>query len=77
METCSFCGRTIREVNRMIRSPYDDVYICNFCSAIVNQVFTGQINHSSARDSREYLRQLYAPVKSGRGGSLTGKLFLT
>ena len=67
METCSFCGRTIQEVYRMIKSPYDDVFICNFCSAITNEVFTGTINNRSAHGSREYLRQLYTPRKSGSG----------
>lgn len=64
METCSFCERTIQEVHRMIKSPYDNVYICNFCSAITNEVFTGTINNRSAHGSREYLRQLYTPKKS-------------
>lgn len=64
METCSFCGRSIREVYRLIKSPYiESVYICDSCSDAVNKIMTRQINNHSSREAREHLKNIYADSK--------------
>lgn len=64
MEVCSFCGRSIREVYRLIKSPHiESVYICDSCSDAVNKIMTGQINNHSSRNAREHLKNIYANSK--------------
>ena len=64
MEICSFCGRSIREVYRLIKSPYiESVYICDSCSDAVNKIMTRQINNLSSRTAREHLKNIYADSK--------------
>lgn len=45
-ETCAFCGRTIRQVEQIVRSPVNDgIYICEKCAQIATSVFNGELNH--------------------------------
>lgn len=54
MEECTFCGRTIRQVKRMVISPIrQDVFICDRCAAIVSAIIGGDINKRDSRPMRE------------------------
>lgn len=45
MERCSFCGKSIKKVYRLIKSCcVENVYICDSCSEAVYKVMSGQIN---------------------------------
>lgn len=59
IETCSFCGRTIAKVHRMIKSPDAETFICDECSDIIYKLLHDQINNSSAKQDRETLKKLY------------------
>lgn len=50
METCSFCGRKISQVSRMIKAPNSsNIYICDKCIEICNNI----LNHSGAEKKNE------------------------
>lgn len=54
MEKCTFCGRTINQVKRMVKSPLQkDVYICDKCANIVSSIMSGEINKRDSRNMRE------------------------
>ncbi len=53
IETCAFCGKTISQVAKMIKSPVnDEIYICNKCAEITVSVSNGEINNRAASDLR-------------------------
>ena len=58
-ETCAFCGRTIRQVEQIVRSPVNDgIYICEKCAQIAISVFNGEINKKSAKNLRKHWESL-------------------
>lgn len=58
-ETCAFCGRTIRQVEQIVRSPVNDgIYICEKCAQIATSVFNGEINKKSAKNLRKHWESL-------------------
>ncbi len=55
IETCAFCGRTIRQVAQMVKSPVNnEIYICDKCNQITSAVISGEINHKSASNLRQH-----------------------
>ncbi len=53
IETCAFCGRNIRQVKQMIKSPVNsEIYICDKCAEITVAVSNGEINNRAASDLR-------------------------
>lgn len=59
IEICAFCGRTIRQVEQIVRSPVNDgIYICEKCAQIAISVFNGEINKKSVRDLRKHWESL-------------------
>ena len=55
METCAFCGKTLQQVTNLIKSPLDDIYICDKCSEASFSVVNGQINKKTASNLRKKL----------------------
>lgn len=55
LEKCAFCGKDIDEVEKLIKSPDSDVYICDVCAGIVFNLSDDSINHQRARKRREEL----------------------
>lgn len=54
MEKCTFCGRTIDAVGRMVVSPIQrNVYICDKCAMIVSSITSGDINKKASRPLRD------------------------
>ncbi len=59
METCTFCGRTIDEVGRMVISPIkQNVYICDKCAKIVASITSGDINKKESKPLRDEWKKL-------------------
>ena len=59
IEICAFCGRTIRQVEQIVRSPVNDgIYICEKCAQIAISVFNGEINKKSAKNLRKHWESL-------------------
>lgn len=59
IEICAFCGRTIRQVEQIVRSPVNDgIYICEKCAQIAISVFNGEINKKSAKNLRTHWESL-------------------
>lgn len=54
-EKCDFCGKTIGEVNRLIKPPNSDIYICDVCSKSIFNLSAGDINKKGAAKKREAL----------------------
>lgn len=58
METCAFCERTINNVCRMIQSPKrKNVFICDSCICISNQIISNCINQKSAAHMRKEMAE--------------------
>lgn len=78
METCTFCGRTIAQVGRMVVSPIQrDVFICDKCSEIVAALINGEINKKDAKPLRKAWKNLQLEsIEGGRKG-LDGTLSMT
>lgn len=61
MEKCTFCGRTIDEVGRMVISPIrQNVYICDKCAKIVASITSGEINKKESKPLRDEWKNLSA-----------------
>lgn len=59
MEICTFCGRNIDQVQRMIVSPiHRDVFICDKCANIVFSLIRSDVNKRSSMPLREEWRSL-------------------
>ena len=55
MEVCSFCGRDITQVHKMVKSPTnEDIYICDKCSEIIISILNGEINKQSSSNLRKH-----------------------
>ena len=55
MEVCSFCGRNITQVYKMVQSPANkEIYICDKCSEIITSIINNDINKRSNRNLRTY-----------------------
>lgn len=53
IETCAFCGKTIMQVTRLVKSPVNsEIYICDKCNQITSAVISGEINKRAASDLR-------------------------
>lgn len=62
MQTCSFCGRNLNMVHRMVRSPIsENIYLCDLCSDLAHSVIHGTINKRASQKQRESLKQLWNP----------------
>lgn len=60
IETCAFCGRTIIQVTRLVKSPVNsEIYICDKCSQITSAVISGEINKRAASDLRQHWKNAY------------------
>lgn len=60
IETCAFCGRTIMQVTRLVKSPINnEIYICDKCNQITSAVISGEINRKSASDLRRHWKNTY------------------
>ena len=60
IETCAFCGRTIMQVTRLVKSPVNsEIYICDKCNQITSAVISGEINRKSASDLRKHWKNAY------------------
>lgn len=78
MEKCTFCGRTIDEVGRMVISPIQrDVYICDRCAKIVASIANGEINKKGAKPLREECENSQMGTLKGNGKQLSGSISLT
>jgi ATP-dependent protease Clp ATPase subunit len=49
MVKCSFCGKTQDQVAKVIAGP-DEVYICNECIGLCNDIIDGTLNERAADD---------------------------
>lgn len=49
MVKCSFCGKTQDQVTKLIAGP-DEVYICNECIGLCNDIIDGAPNERAADD---------------------------
>ena len=56
--TCSFCGKTSREVGPMVEGP-NDVYICTNCTDLCQNIFKQEKRRVSG--SRPQLGQIPSP----------------
>ncbi len=55
MEICSFCGRNITQVYKMVQSPADRaIYICDKCSEIITSIINNDINKRSNKNLRKH-----------------------
>lgn len=60
IETCAFCGKTIMQVTRLVKSPVNsEIYICDKCNQITSAVISGEINRKSASDLRKHWKNAY------------------
>ena len=60
IETCAFCGRTIMQVTRLVKSPVNsEIYICDKCNQITSAVISGEINKRAASDLRHHWKNAY------------------
>lgn len=60
IETCAFCGRTIIQVTRLVKSPVNsEIYICDKCNQITSAVISGEINKRAASDLRQHWKNAY------------------
>lgn len=60
IETCAFCGRTIIQVTRLVKSPVNsEIYICDKCNQITSAVISGEINKIAASDLRQHWKNAY------------------
>ena len=60
IETCAFCGRTIMQVTRLVKSPVNsEIYICDKCNQITSAVISGEINKRAASALRHHWKNAY------------------
>lgn len=57
--SCSFCGKTSEEVNRLIAGP--NVYICDECIRLCNDIIEEE--HSTHIKSDQTIKKLYKPAE--------------
>lgn len=78
MEKCTFCGKTIHEVERMVRSPIErDIYICDRCAKIVTSIISGEINKKESKPLREQCEDSQFETLKGKGKQLSGSISMT
>lgn len=78
MEKCTFCGKTLNEVARMIVSPIQrDVYICDKCAKIVSFIISGEINKKEAKPLQEQCGDSQFETLKGKGKLLSGSISMT
>lgn len=68
LEKCAFCGRDIDEVEKLIKAPNSDVYICETCARIVFNLSDDSINQRGTRKRREELAKAIAGTRTVKKG---------
>lgn len=62
MERCSFCGKNIQQVTNLIKSPINDIYICDSCISIADDLISSnrlkEIQNSRYRNSKKQPPQM-------------------
>jgi len=56
-EKCSFCGKDIGQVEKLVKSPNSDVYICETCAKIVFSLSDDSINQKVPRRGEKSWRR--------------------
>lgn len=62
MRTCSFCGRNLNQVFRMIQSPFaENIHLCDMCADLAYAVMHDKINNRSHARQRKAMKQFWNP----------------
>ena len=71
--TCSFCGKTSREVGPMVEGP-NDVYICSSCTELCQNIFKQErrrVHSTQPKFGKEIWRATSAAKRKSRVRFLT------
>lgn len=62
MRTCSFCGRNLNQVFRMIQSPFaESIHLCDMCADLAYAVMHDKINNRSHARQKKAMKQFWNP----------------
>lgn len=68
LERCAFCGKSIGEVDKLIKAPDSDIYICETCSQVVFRLSGDSNKQKNAKKRRDELKKAIAATGTVKRG---------